>query len=92
MKDECMNCENRNKYFPSGCSESAADPESDGLCSFHTVDMQSCPTCGRIVERVDMVLVRDCYGIPYKHVCLRCVEQTEAELQPYPLEDVDYDY
>lgn len=87
MKDQCMSCENNNKYFPSGCAEDAADPDSNEDCSYYKEDMRCCPTCKDMVARNDMTYAVDCYGIPYKLVCYKCIKATEAELQHYRLED-----
>jgi len=38
-----------------------------------------CPSCHKEVNY--LVLVKDCYGIPYKYVCDNCYEKTKAELR-----------
>lgn len=92
MKEECITCINRNKYFSSGCAVDEADPTSIGDCAFHEEDFRCCPTCKNVFADSDMVWVRDDFGIPYKKVCQTCVDKTRAELVPYPIFEADVNY
>lgn len=38
-------------------------------------DMRICPSCGKKVERENMLFTRDCHGIPYRLVCYDCYEE-----------------
>jgi len=57
-----------------------------------------CPECGREVSRDYMDFSHDCHGIPFRLLCLDCIEKIEngrgydgqyyTELD----ENIDYDY
>lgn len=87
--NKCITCDNKNKYFPSGCAVNSADPNSDGECIYYVEDIRNCPVCTNEVARDNMVLVKDCHGIPYKFVCPDCVERTKASLRPYSIYSED---
>ena len=61
-------------------------------------DLRICRECGKEVERAEMEFTTDCYGIPFKLVCLDCYEKLMAkgyDGQRYYDgidECVDYDY
>lgn len=42
-------------------------------------DLRTCPVCEREVLREDMLLTRDCYGIPFRFVCHSCYERLMAK-------------
>ena len=31
-----------------------------------------CPVCERKVDKLDMMMTRDCHGIPFRYVCEDC--------------------
>lgn len=35
---------------------------------------QICQVCGKTFENEDMLWTRDCFGIPYRHVCPSCYD------------------
>ena len=42
-------------------------------------DKRLCPCCEREVDRADMDFTRDCHGITYRLVCLKCWEKLMAK-------------
>ena len=41
--------------------------------------LTQCPVCGKPTRKIDMVKTHDCYGIPYRDVCVRCEEKIMEE-------------
>lgn len=41
----------------------------------HTFYKVGCPRCWKEVRSRDLVLTRDCHGIPYRSVCPRCFDE-----------------
>lgn len=37
--------------------------------------MPKCQNCGKEFDRSDMQFTRDCYGIPFRLVCLDCYDK-----------------
>lgn len=38
-------------------------------------DLRVCRSCGREFERNEMLFTTDCYGIPFRLVCMECYEE-----------------
>lgn len=58
-----------------------------------------CPICGKMVRRDDMDFSRDCHGIPYRLMCLKCWDKImdsdngyDGEYYTSADECLDYDY
>jgi len=61
------------------------------------MDARICPTCGREVERADMLYTHDCHGITFRLVCYDCWEWLMAkgydgEYYTEADECLDYEY
>ena len=42
-------------------------------------DIRVCRCCGKETERQDMEFTHDCYGIPFRLVCLTCYDKLMAK-------------
>ena len=42
-------------------------------------DIRICPTCGKETDRIDMQFTYDCFGIPFRCVCMDCYERLMAK-------------
>ena len=41
--------------------------------------VHTCPVCGKEFKRAEMDFTKDCYGIPYRLVCLDCWDKLMAD-------------
>lgn len=60
-------------------------------------DMRTCPVCGKEHDRGDMAFTKDCYGIAFRLVCIRCYEKImekgyDGECYDETDEQIDNDY